>query len=33
MSWSEVETPQFSIVEKSKPCIDFNAGYVTNVTF
>ena len=33
MSWSDVEIPQFSIVEKSKPCISFNTGYVTNVTF
>ena len=33
MSWSDVEISQFSIVEKSKPCINFNTGYVTNVTF
>ena len=33
MSWSDIETPQFFIVEKSKPCTNFNTGYVTNVTF
>ena len=33
MSWSDVEIPQFSIVEKSKTCISFNAGYVTNMIF
>ena len=33
MSWSDVETPQFSIFEKSKPCISFNTGYITNVLF
>ena len=33
MSWSDIEIPQFSIVQKSKSCVNFNTGYVTNVTF
>ena len=33
MSWSDIEIPQFSIVQKSKSCINFNVGCVTNAIF
>ena len=32
MSWLKIEIPQFSIVESSKQCINFNTGCVKNVT-
>ena len=31
--WSDFEIPRFFIIKNSKKRINFNAGYVTNVTF
>ena len=33
MVWSDFEIPRFFIIKNSKKRINFNAGYVTNVTF
>ena len=33
MVWSDFEIPQTFIVEYSKQSINFNIGYVANVTF